>query len=171
MNRICIIGNAGSGKSTLAHELGKALSTPVYHLDRYLLKNNFEKVPRNEYHANHASLVAGDTWIIDGNYKSLFGKRIARSTLVVFLDVSRAITIARVFRRLRNGGHPAYSVPDGARIDRVSWEFFKWTAGYNRRKYIKKLQHDCLENGVPLVILKNAPIERWVQVIKNQLDI
>ena len=42
--KIAIIGNAGSGKSTLGFELHKKLDLPLYHLDQYYWKPNWQRV-------------------------------------------------------------------------------------------------------------------------------
>ena len=162
-----MIGNSGSGKSTLAKALGERFGLPVYHLDKHLLSGNFEKLPHEEYMRVHAELIAGEDWVIDGNYRHAIPDRIKRATLVVFLDISRVIAVPRVFRRSRRGGHPADSIPAGAKPEQISWGFFKWTMGYSRRKVAQDLRELCQEAGVPLLVVKNQPVERLVAEVER----
>lgn len=168
--RICIIGNSGSGKSTLSKKLGEVLGVPVFHLDRHLLTNNFEKLPAEEQERVHTELIAQENWVIDGNYRNTLEDRIARATLVVFLDISRVVTVPRLFKRTRKTGQLPDTVPDGANMQGISWEFFKWTAGYNRRKKIQEIRRYCEKYSVPLLLLPNTHQANWLSAILGYLQ-
>ncbi|MEI6477557.1 MAG: hypothetical protein WCO52_01035 [bacterium] len=163
--RISVIGNSGSGKSTLAIALGEALHIPVHHLDRELLNGNFEKLPLEEYQKAHARLIAGDQWVIDGVYKNAIPERIDRSTLVVFLDVSRIYTFPRVLQRRRRGGQLPNTIPDGAKPERLKLDYIKWTLSYDRRKKKRTLRSLCAEKGVKLLTLKKMPPHRLLEEV------
>ena len=165
MARISIIGNSGSGKSTLAKALGSALRLPVYHLDRHLLTSQFEKLPYSESKRMHDRLIAEESWIIDGNYKQVLNDRIHRSTLVIFLDVSRALALPRIFQRAFRGGQGSDTIPDGAQGERLSWAFIRYVARYSRRERIRVLKRLCAEAGVALLVLRKAPVEEWIKAV------
>lgn len=167
--RICIIGNSGSGKSTLAKALGEALKLPVFHLDRHLLTANFQKLEKTAYNKVHADLIAKEDWVIDGNYKKNIPERISRSTLVVFLDISRLVTLPRVAKRLRKGGHMAEAIPEGAEPDALSWEFLKWTTTYSRREKIRELEKLCTESNVKFLRLKRGSTPKQVKLVLKAL--
>jgi adenylate kinase family enzyme len=167
--RICIIGNAGSGKSTLAKVLGETLKIPVYHLDRHLLTSSFEKLERTEYNRVHADLISGEDWVIDGNYKKNIPERISRATLVIFLDISRLVTLPRVAKRFRKGGHMLEAIPEGAEPDVLGWEFLRWTATYSRRERIRNLEKLCLEAHVPFLGLKRGSTQKQVKLVLKAL--
>jgi len=68
MNRIAVIGCSGSGKSTLSRQLGERLNIPVIHLDRVFWQPGWVEPPRDEFAASVCSAVAGERWILDGNF-------------------------------------------------------------------------------------------------------
>ena len=65
IQRIAIIGNTASGKSCLSVKLSKELKIPVFHLDKYLWKPGWVRVPEDEFTASHNGLISKDFWIID----------------------------------------------------------------------------------------------------------
>lgn len=89
MSRIVIIGNAGGGKSTLARKLARHRELPLVEIDRLVWRRRWELAPEAEYEAEHARLIAGETWIIDGlghNMASI-SARIARATEIILIDM------------------------------------------------------------------------------------
>lgn len=168
-HRICIIGNSGSGKSTLAKALGEKLKLPVFHLDREMLTGNFEKLPSDKYQKAHADLIEKEDWVIDGNYKKAIPARLKRATLVVFLDVSRLVTVPRLMRRTYGVGQMAESVPEGARRESLSLKHLKWTTTYSRWERRRNLDQLTRLAGVPLLVLKNASTKKWVEEITTFL--
>lgn len=99
IKRIAIIGNAGSGKSTLAQKLHSITKLPVYHLDQYFFKPNWERPVREEYKIVHDSLCDKEEWIIEGVNLKLLDYRAAQADLIIFLDVPRYICLWRTFKR------------------------------------------------------------------------
>ncbi|MDE2016040.1 MAG: hypothetical protein KGI72_05955 [Patescibacteria group bacterium] len=117
--------------------------------------------------AVHRRLIAGESWIAEGNYHKTLDERLNRATLVIFLNVSRLIAVPRVLRRARRGGQPADAIPDGARAEQISWGFLKWMVSYNRRKRIRSVRLLCAEKEVPLLVLHPAPIKRWIELVAS----
>jgi adenylate kinase family enzyme len=104
-SRICVMGQSGSGKSTLAEAIGRKESLPVVHLDqcRHLPGTRFEERPDEEFRAMHATAIAGDRWVVDGNYSQLVPPRLARATGLILLNVSTRRSFARyVIRTMRS---------------------------------------------------------------------
>jgi adenylate kinase family enzyme len=99
MNRVLVIGSPGAGKSTLSHELAARTGLPLFHLDRLFWLPGWVERDRDEGRAELAQVLAGDRWIIDGNYGSTMPMRIARADTVVWLDYSTGLCLARVFKR------------------------------------------------------------------------
>lgn len=163
------MGNAGSGKSTLAKRLGEELYLPVYHLDRELLHGNFEKHLLDERIRRHDALIERDEWIIDGNYRDILPERIERATVIVFLNVPRLRAIRQLFLRNRSGTRVEESVPTGAR-NRVTWKLLKWTLRYSRRSRLRLLNEAVRGLPIPVIVLKSAPIEDWIALIKKRLN-
>lgn len=168
-NRICIIGNGGSGKTTLAKEIGRVLEIPVYHLDRHLLKPDYDRLPEEEYLNNHQRLISEEEWIIDGNYSKVMAERVSRATLVIFLDIGRATTVPRVLRRLFIEGQSKDSIPEGAKPKHLTWWFLKWVATYNRRKWRAVVGEHCAKDNTQLLVLKKAKVGEWVEKVLETL--
>lgn len=136
--RLCILGPSGSGKSTLGVAIGRMQGLPVVHLDQLHHLPGTEWVPRpaTEFTALHDAAIAGDRWIMEGNYTRLLPQRIARATGLILLDVSAPISLFRYVRRCWFERDRAGSL-EGAR-DRVRWAMLHHIAGpsrRNRRRY------------------------------------
>jgi len=88
MKRAVIIGNSGGGKSTLARRLGAAWKCDHVEIDALLWQQGWRLTPADIYNAEHARLIAGEAWIIDGlgRLDSIPG-RLARATDIVLVDM------------------------------------------------------------------------------------
>lgn len=93
MQRIALIGSPGAGKATLARCLGQALGLPVYHLDALYWKPGWEPTPRAEWRELQLRLVAGDRWLIDGNYGGTMAIRLTAADTVICLDLPRWVCL------------------------------------------------------------------------------
>jgi adenylate kinase family enzyme len=96
VQRISVVGNSGSGKTTLAGELAAAMGIPHLELDSVFHQPNWEPLPREEFRAAVRAFVAGDSWVVDGNYSAIRDLVWARADTVVWMDPPRR----RVMRRL-----------------------------------------------------------------------
>ena len=107
--RICILGPSNSGKSTLAEAIARKRGLKVVHLDQlhHLPNTDWKMRPADEFLALHDEAIAGDQWVIDGNYSRCFPQRFERATGIILLDIS---TVASLFRYVRR------TVLDGSRI-------------------------------------------------------
>lgn len=95
------MGPSNSGKSTLADAIGRARGLPVVHLDQlhHLPATDWVPRPAADFAALHDAAIAGERWVIDGNYSRLMPVRLARATGVIVLDLSTALSLWRYFRR------------------------------------------------------------------------
>lgn len=99
--RICIMGPSNSGKSTLADAIGRAQSLEVIHLDQLRHLPHTDWVPRapDEFAALHDTAIAGDHWVVEGNYSRLLLQRLKRATNFILFDVPMTISLFRYIRR------------------------------------------------------------------------
>jgi adenylate kinase family enzyme len=97
--RVSVVGSAGSGKTTLGKALAARLDVPFVELDSIFHQPNWTELPEEEFQARVREAVAGDTWVIDGNYGAVRPIVLARATTVVWLDYSRARVMQQVIRR------------------------------------------------------------------------
>ena len=86
--RIAILGNAGGGKSTLARRLAAARDLPLTEVDKLLWKPGWVAATDDAFEAEHAPLIGGDNWIIEGMGKlDSIRPRLLRATWVIFIDM------------------------------------------------------------------------------------
>lgn len=101
MQRVLVIGPCGAGKSTAAVELGQLLGLPVHHLDRLHWREGWVEGSREELVAALEPIMAGERWLIDGNYGGTMGERLERADTVVYLDYPTWLCLWRAFGRVR----------------------------------------------------------------------
>jgi adenylate kinase family enzyme len=99
MQRVLVIGSPGAGKSTLSHALAVRTGLPLHHLDKLFWLPGWVERDREEGGAELAGVLAGERWIIDGNYGSTLPMRLARADTVVWLDYSTWLCLGRVLKR------------------------------------------------------------------------
>jgi Adenylate kinase and related kinases len=81
-----IVGAYGSGKTTLARRLGALTGARVCHLDATRWNPGWVLRPRDEWLQELDFVLAGDAWIVDGNFEATLERRLAACDVVVFLD-------------------------------------------------------------------------------------
>jgi adenylate kinase family enzyme len=88
MRRAVIIGNSGGGKSTLARRLGAAWQCPPVEIDGVMWQPGWQLKPVEVYNAEHARLISGESWIIDGLGRlDSIPARLACATDIVLVDM------------------------------------------------------------------------------------
>ena len=95
-----MVGTSGAGKSTLAASLARALDAEFLELDSVFHQPGWVPLPREEFRRRVAAAVAGERWVIDGNYTSQVKDLVwARADTVVWLDLPRRTVMRRVIWR------------------------------------------------------------------------
>jgi adenylate kinase family enzyme len=130
MRRIAVVGPGGAGKTTFAGELGRRLGVPVVHLDEHFWGPGWTATPRPAWRAVQAELLAGDTWIADGNYGSTFDIRFARADTVIVLQPPPLICLAGALRRSLGGRGQA--IQAAGCPERFELEVLRWIWRYPR---------------------------------------
>jgi len=88
MSRVVIIGNAGGGKSTLARILSEQRALHHVEIDRLLWQEGWQLTPTDVYERQHAKIIEGDSWVIDGlGQKASISSRISRATDIILIDM------------------------------------------------------------------------------------
>lgn len=93
--RIHVTGNAGAGKTTLARRIGHELGLPVVHLDEFVWKPGWNRMPVDERGRLVDAAVAEGDWVIDG----VSAEVRQRAEVIVFLDVPTRVAFWRCIRR------------------------------------------------------------------------
>jgi adenylate kinase family enzyme len=107
VQRFSVVGSTGSGKTTVAARLGEALDIPVLELDAVHWGADWTPAEREDLRARVAGFVAGEAWVVDGNYRTLAQDLVWEAAdCVVWLDLpfrsNAAQLLARTFRRVRH---------------------------------------------------------------------
>jgi len=109
--RVLVIGMAGSGKSTFSRALSAKTGLPVIHLDLYQWKPGWVRPSEDEWRDTQTRVLAGDTWIADGNDLDSLELRLARADTVVLLETPWWTCAFRCFRR--GLSKPVGEMPEG----------------------------------------------------------
>lgn len=97
--RVSVVGVSGVGKSTVARQAAALLRIPYVELDAIHHGANWTEIPEFELRRIVTGLVAGEAWVIDGNYRKVRNLIWGRATTVVWVDPSRLVVMAQVIRR------------------------------------------------------------------------
>ena len=128
MQRVLVIGSPGSGKSTLAAELARRTGLPLIHLDQQHWRSGWTETPKDEWRRQVAELVAGEQWIIDGNYGGTLEQRLARADTVIDLEFPAWLCVWRILRRVASSrGRVRADMAEGC-PEHWNLEFLTYTA-------------------------------------------
>ncbi len=104
MRRISVVGNSGSGKTTVATAIAGALGVPHLELDAVFHQPNWQPLDREVFRDRVAEFIAGDGWVVDGNYNAVQDLIWQRADTVVWMDLPRRQImrqlLARTLRRM-----------------------------------------------------------------------
>ena len=99
-NRILVLGCPGSGKSTFARALHERTGLPLICLDNLWWRADGTHISRAEFDRALAELLAGEQWIMDGDYSRTYEVRIRASDTVIFLDYPEDVCMAGITARV-----------------------------------------------------------------------
>lgn len=155
MRRVVVVGSGGSGKSTFSTELGRVTGLPVIHLDREYWRSGWEETPKDEWNARVAELLAGESWIMDGNFGGTREMRMEAADTIIFLDLPRRVCLYRILKRtLKYYGKSRPDMTEGCN-ERLDLEFIGWVWNYNNRSRKRLLAELDSIGDQRVIILKN----------------
>jgi adenylate kinase family enzyme len=95
-----VIGSTGSGKTTFGRALAQRLDVPHVELDALHWQSGWVLASPEEVRERIGPLLAGDGWVVDGNYGGTLGTMVLdQADQIVWLDLPFATTFWRLLRR------------------------------------------------------------------------
>jgi adenylate kinase family enzyme len=164
VRKVLVVGNGGSGKSTFSIRLGAAIGIPVVHLDEHYWKPNWVETPKDEWKKTVQGLIAGDAWVMDGNYNGTLQQRMAASDTIVYFNRNRILCLLGVFGRSISGKRA-----DAIRgcPERMDLQFMKWIWNYPKVNHptIAKLLDEFHETKEVIVIKNRRSARRLIKAM------
>src|SRR5262245_11349632 len=101
MRRIAVIASAsGNGKTTVGRALAQRLELPFIELDALVHGPGWVETPDDQVRKQLAPVIAGEAWVIDGNYHSKLGNSVLRrADTIVWLDLPVYVWLPRLLWR------------------------------------------------------------------------
>ncbi len=97
--RINVVGTSGSGKSTVGRKLSEKLSIPYIEMDKVFWGPDWYWPPDEEFFSNLKKEIAGDEWLLDGNYTRTIPIKWERVQMVVWIDLPFWATLYQAITR------------------------------------------------------------------------
>lgn len=107
-DKVIVIGCPGAGKSTFSRKLRAATGLPLHHLDMIFHRPDKTTISQEQFDQKLQVLLAGERWIVDGNYWRTLPLRLAAAEQVFFFDLPLAICLAGAEKRV---GAPRGDLP------------------------------------------------------------
>ena len=99
MRRVSLVGGPGSGKTTVGRRMAQLLGAPYLELDSVFHQPGWTELATEDFRRRVAGVVAGDAWVVDGNYSAVRDLVWQRADTVVWLDLPRPLVMRRVIAR------------------------------------------------------------------------
>lgn len=134
-------------------------------LDRHYWRPGWVEAPDTEFRAAQHAVVAGERWVIDGNYSSSLDVRLPRADTVVFLDLARWRCLLRVSRRNVLGwGRDGQAAGCPERLDP---EFLRWVWNWarDRRARVVELLTEHGDHTRRIVLSSPREVARFLDAI------
>lgn len=132
MDRVLVIGPCGAGKSTLSADLGRRLALSVHHMDQLNWQPGWVESGDDALRAKLDAIIAGDRWLIDGNYGGTLAERLARADTVVYLDYPVRLCLRQLLGRIWTyRGRTRPDMTEGC-PERFDLAFFLYVLTWNR---------------------------------------
>lgn len=162
MQRVIVIGPCGAGKSVASVDIGRALGLPVYHLDQLHWREGWIESSREELLEALEPILAGERWVIDGNYGGTMAGRVARADTVVYLDYPIRLCLWRAFKRVwRYRGRTRPDMAPGC-PERLDPAFFFYILTFRRGPRVRTEERLVGHEAKVLRFRRPAELSRWI---------
>ncbi|WP_240629168.1 AAA family ATPase [Pantoea rodasii] len=126
--RICILGPSNSGKSTLAQAIASQTARPLIHLDQlyHLPDTHWQARAEADFRQLHQDAIAGESWIMDGNYVRTLPDRLTRASGIILLDIHPLQSYFRYLRRTLFDKQRVGGVVSAHQREHLTWEMTRY---------------------------------------------
>lgn len=172
--RIVVVGSTGAGKTTIATALSERMHIPHVELDALHWEAGWAAASTPQFRARVAAALAGDDWVVDGNYASVRDLVWPRAEAMVWLDYGLPIIMWRLVRRTASRLRSDHELWNGNR-EQLRMVFsrdslFIWalkTHGKRRKEFPEFLREP--EHQHLLVVRLSSPqdAERWLSRLSS----
>ena len=173
--RINVVGTSAAGKTSMAAALATLLDVPHVEMDALHWEPNWTEAPDDVLRDRVRAAIAGDGWVVDGNYAMVRDLLWERVEAVVWLDLPlRTVlwryltrTIRRVGRReeLWNGNRERLSTHLFSRDSLLWWIL----TTYRRRRREYPPQLAARPDIVTVRLRSRRAADRWLADVTRQL--
>jgi adenylate kinase family enzyme len=173
--RIVVVGSTGAGKTTLAAALSARLDFPHVELDSLHWEAGWAPASTPEFRARVALALAGEAWVVDGNYRSVRDLVWPRAGAMVWLDYGLPIIMWRLTRRTVHRLRTGHELWNGNRerlgrvFSRESVYIWALKTHQTRRgeysAFLQEPEHRHLQ-----VVRLSSPVEakQWLSTVISQ---
>ncbi|WP_273735924.1 AAA family ATPase [Mycolicibacterium septicum] len=95
--RIAVAGVTGSGKTTLAVRLSHEFDLPYVEIDSLYHGPGWE--PRPTFISDVEQFIAGDSWVIEWQYRAVRSQIVTRADTLLWLDLPTPVALRQLTRR------------------------------------------------------------------------
>ena len=179
MRRVSVVGSTGTGKTTFGRELARIMAVPFVELDAINWGPNWTMIPAERFQARSAEAIAGDAWVIDGNYggRGIRDLVWARADTIIWLDFSLGVIFRRLWQRtmerIRSGQElwPSTGNRETFRNTFFSRESLFWwalkTHRRRRKNFARLLALPQYAGATRLRFTRPAQAEDWLAAIRR----
>jgi len=165
MKRIMVVGTSCSGKTTLARAIAEAVGIPHVELDALHWGPGWSECPVDRFREAVREKVAGERWVVDGNYAKARDIVLARATDAIWLNYSLPVIFGRALHRtarrvvcreeLFGGNRETFRNAFLSR-DSIPWWVLRT---YRRRRLEYRELFDCGDGARVRLVELNGPEE------------
>lgn len=141
--RVAVIGTSGCGKTRMAQNLAAVLGHAHIELDAIHWLPNWQERPLEPFRQLVTEALAGDAWVVDGNYGKVRDIVWGRATSIVWLNYPRVVVLGRILWRtwqrcirreeLFSGNRETFATAMFGRESIIAWSM--GTFAKHRREY------------------------------------
>ena len=174
LRRVSVVGSTGTGKTTFGRELARIMGVPFVELDALAWGPSWTMIPTERFQARAAEAIAGDAWVVDGNYGGRGVRELvwARADTIIWLDFGLPVIFRWLWKRttlrIRDGAElwPGTGNRETIRDAFFSRESLFWwalkTHRARKRSYARLLALPRYADRTVLRFTKPADADRWL---------